>query len=186
MESVVRAYRENLGERIKESMVISDSDDAGKLDTVVRALNRKNGIQVGKIRHKGRKLPDHILVREGERPKAVAGFLHTGGRSFYARLKNFNDLAAEHKEVGFIVLRDQRVSTIRSKKSLDEINRLNASGNGKFRIMDEEARLSLETVYRIVTDIQNRDLEIDLDTAAHKIRQLYRESWISMLLADEG
>ena len=186
MESVVRAYRETLEKEIKESMVISDSDDAGKLDTVVRALNRKNGIQVGKIRHKGRKLPDHILVREGERPKAVAGFLHTGGRSFYARLKNFNDLAAEHKEVGFIVLRDQRVSTIRSKKSLDEINRLNASGNGKFRIMDEEARLSLETVYRIVTDIQNRDLEIGLEAAAHKIRQLYRESWISMLLAEEG
>ena len=186
MESIVRAYRENLENEIKKNMVISDSDDVGKLETLVRALNRNNGIQVGRIRYKGRKLPDHILVKEGDRPKAVAGFLHTGGRSFYARLKNFNDLAADHTDVSFIVLRDQRVATIRSKKSLDEINRLNASGNGKFRIMDEEARLSLETVFRIVTDIQNRDLDLSLEAAARKIRQLYRESWISMLLAEEG
>jgi len=186
MQSMVRAYRENLKKEIKETMVISDSDDAGKLDTVVRALNRKNGMDVGKIRQKGRKLPDHILVKEGNQPKAAAGFLHAGGRSFYARLKNLNDIVAEHTDVHFIVLRDQRVSTIRSRKSLDEINRLNSSGNGKFRIMDEEARLSLETVYRIVTDIQNRDLDISLDTAAREIRTFFRESWISLLLAEEN
>ncbi|MGM0644350.1 MAG: exonuclease [Thermodesulfobacteriota bacterium] len=186
VQSVVRAYRKTLEKELKDTMVISDSDDAGKLDTIVRALNRKNGTEITKIRHKGRKLPDHILVKEGKHPKAAAGFLHTGGRSFYARLKNFNDLASENTDIRFLLLRDQRVATIRSKKSLDEINRLNASDNGKFRIMDEEARLSLETVYRIVTDIQNRDLDISLDIAAREIRQLYTESWISMLLAEES
>ncbi len=178
VKTVLRSYEAQIRDEQNDNIVISDSDDAGKFDTILRALDREGGMKMSKFRYGVRKLPPHVLVRGANGKKAAAGFLHRDGNAFSARIDNFNSIVKLNPGTRFVVFRDQKVPAIRSEKGLSGIKTLDAFENGRFRIMDAENRLTFETLYRLVTDIQNRDLDLEPDKAADALRHIYKTYWL--------
>ncbi|HKK90535.1 MAG TPA: hypothetical protein VJ936_03990 [Desulfobacteraceae bacterium] len=182
IKGIIEACRERATEALEKDFLISGSDDAGKLQVVLSALTEDSGLRTTTLKKGARKLPHHVMAQAPDRGNFVAGFLHAGARSFSARLKNFNDLCTAYKNAEFIVFRDQRAPAVRSKLGIQEIKRLNASENGTFQIMDRENRIVFETIYRLITDIQNREVDLDTAQAVRVLRQMYRDYWLIKLI----
>jgi Ca2+-binding EF-hand superfamily protein len=47
----------------------------------------------------------------------------------------------------------------------EEIQRLKKSINGNFLIMNKDNRINFELIYKLITDIQNRDVDFELEEA---------------------
>ncbi|MCW5212705.1 hypothetical protein VU04_07315, partial [Desulfobulbus sp. TB] len=153
--------------------IISDTDDLGKLRLILDALRPLYDFQIEYLRLGKRKLPEHIVIdhqhnkkrkERGDRPqKAVVAFLHADASSFVPRIKNFNQLVVQHKDIGFALFRDNREPEIKGKVSKGEIEKLNNTENGRFIYMDRSQRIHFELVHQIISDIQNHDLHAELD-----------------------
>lgn len=161
---------------------ITDSDDVGKLHLILTALIRGTDFKTGKLKKNRKKLPEHVLVKNARGHARITGFLHADGNAFTARLKNYNGLTETHKDDAFILLRDERVAKIKSKVARQEIEKLNAFENGRFQLMDRGDRILFETIYRLITDIQNREIEADLDRATRVLRHVYHDYWLIKLV----
>ncbi|MCI5135886.1 MAG: hypothetical protein D3920_12620 [Candidatus Electrothrix sp. AW2] len=131
------------------------------------------GFQLDYLRLGKRKLPEHVVVdhqqkkerkERGDRPKkAVVAFLHADAFAFASRIKNFNQLVVQHKDIGFALFRDTREPKITGKVSKGEVEKLNNTENGRFIYMDRSQRIHFELIYQIISDIQNHDLHAELD-----------------------
>jgi hypothetical protein len=51
-------------------------------------------------------------------------------------------------------------------------------------MMEKEDRLDFELLYKLVTDIYNRDLEIDLEKALSIVKIELQNSWLMEILLD--
>ena len=127
-------------------------------------------------------LPEH-LVLTGKRKVAI-GFLQTDGGSFTSRIKNWNELVIGDPSIHYQLWRDVRSSEIKGKVGREEIEKLNYSKHGAFLSMAEQKRLDFELIYRLIIDIQNRDLEITLEEALQDtmLEVDLKESWLIQLL----
>jgi hypothetical protein len=85
-------------------------------------------------------------------------------------------------DVSFQLWRDVRLPEITGKVGREEIAKLNHAPTGQFTLMDEDQRLDFELIYRLIVDIQNRDLESDLPTALQIVQRDLAASWICQLL----
>jgi hypothetical protein len=74
-------------------------------------------------------------------------------------------LNIRYKETTFELFRDQRQPEIKATVSQEEIQKLKNSINGNFSIMDKNNRISFELIYQLITDIQNRDVEFEIEEA---------------------
>ena len=108
----------------------------------------------------------------------VVAFLHVSGRSFTARIQNFNQLVLHHKDIRFRLFRDVRESKITAKVGKAEIEKLNNTPNGSFMYMEKADRINLELVYKMVVDIQNKDFEIELSEALKALESLMSDYWL--------
>ncbi|HAG81680.1 MAG TPA: hypothetical protein DCL61_11040 [Cyanobacteria bacterium UBA12227] len=63
-----------------------------------------------------------------------------------------------------------------------EIEKLNNTVNGRFILLEKDDRISFDLIYQIITDIQNRDLDIELETALNSLMSELDKSWIIKLL----
>ncbi len=161
---------------------ITDTDDVGKLHLMLTAMIRKTDLKTGKLKKGQKKLPEHVLIKDANGNTHVTGFLNAAGNAFTARIKNFNELTETHTGSEFILLRDARVPEIKSKIARQEIEKLNAFKNGRFSLMGRVDRIVFETIYRLITDIQNREVEADLDQAVRVIKKVYHDYWLTGLI----
>ena len=102
-----------------------------------------------------------------------------------SRIKNFNSIVWETPDTMFYLYRDKRAPAIHSKKSLNEIKWLNSSDNGNFRTLNKDDRIKLEVIYKIITDIQNRELDININSVIKVIKHLYNNFWLLKLIDTE-
>ncbi|MCK5311301.1 MAG: hypothetical protein KAJ62_04290, partial [Desulfobacteraceae bacterium] len=129
-----------------------------------------------------KKLPEHIMIKDIDSNEIVIGFLHIDGKSFSSRIKNFNSVVWENPNTMFYIFRDKRAPEIHSKKSLNEIKWLNSSDNGNLKTLNKEDRIRFEVVYKMITDIQNRELDINIQSVIKVIKHLYNEFWLLKLI----
>jgi hypothetical protein len=111
----------------------------------------------------------------------VIGFLHNSGNAFTGRIKNFNELVVHHREIRFGLLRDQRQPPINSKVGKEEIEKLKNAENGKFTVMSKDSRVGFELIYKLITDIENRDIEVELADALKTLESGF-DHWIITMI----
>jgi hypothetical protein len=144
--------------------IISDSDDIGKLRTIAEAFKSLKYFNITELRLGKHVLPAHLVISNENQSYAI-GFLQAGANAFVAKIRNWNELVIRYKETTFELFRDQRQPEIKGTVSQEEIQKLKNSINGNFSIMDKNNRISFELIYQLITDIQNRDVEFEIEEA---------------------
>ncbi|MBW4499773.1 MAG: 3'-5' exonuclease [Scytonema hyalinum WJT4-NPBG1] len=145
--------------------IISDSDDIGKVKTIAEAFNHIKPIKLTLYRLGKKVLPEHIVI-ETDRHNYVMAFLQMSPNSaFTSRISNFNELVCSHPQDRFGLFRDERLTEIKGQVSKERIIQLKNSPNGKFVLFSKEDRIQLELTYQLIIDIQNKDLDVDLESA---------------------
>ncbi len=91
-------------------------------------------------------------------------------------------MVINNKDINFILCRDCRARAITGKVGRMEIEKLNNTVNGRFILLEKDDRISFDLIYQIITDIQNRDLDIELETALNSLMSELDKSWIIKLL----
>jgi len=186
-ENRVKVYIEEqkvlLENAYHKKVIISGSDDIGKVIMVSDVFKTFKNIEMAHLKLGKRKIPEHLLIKT-QKQSFVVGFLHQGGSTFTSRIKNFNELVINYKDIRFILFRDVRESKITGKVGLEEIEKLNNAPNGKFIEMEQENRLSFELIYKLIVDIQNRDFEIDLQKALTILESLMSDYWLIKIFRD--
>ena len=170
--------KEILEREYEKLVIISDSDDVGKLITVAEAFNSlQKNIEIDNLKLNSRKLPEHIRIKN---PKLsfVIGFLQVSDLGFPSRIKNFNELVINHEKTDFKLFRDIRETVITGKVGKTEIDKLNKVHNGQFIYMDKEDRLTFELIYKLIVDIQNRDFAVNLPSALGTLESLMSHYWL--------
>lgn len=180
LSDYLQTQRQSLSQDYTKPQIITDSDDLGKLTTIATAFRSLKPLEIDYLRLGKRILPAH-LVLIGRRKVAI-GFLQIDGGAFTSRLKNWNELVVSDRSMHYQLWRDSRLPEVTGKVARSEIEKLNYSDQGVFLTMDEEQRLDFEVIYRLIVDIQNRDLAIDLETALRTILVELSESWLGQLL----
>ncbi|NBD31603.1 MAG: hypothetical protein GVY17_01170 [Cyanobacteria bacterium] len=169
--------RQKLKRAYQKPTIINEYDDLGKLVQIVEAFQMLRAIEMQTLRLGKRKIPEHLVVKT-EQQGSVLAFLHINGSSFMSRLKNFNQLVSSHRNLDFILMRDAREANISGKVGRQEISKLQAVENGQFVVLEEEDRVELELIYKLVTDIHNRDLEVNLENALETVLQHHGDHWL--------
>ncbi|WP_414589073.1 exonuclease [Scytonema sp. PCC 10023] len=146
--------------------IISDSDDIGKLKTIAEAFNQLKPIKLTLYRLGKRVLPEHIVI-ETDHKNYVMGFLQIppNTTSFTSRISNFNELVSLHPQDRFGLFRDERLTEIKGKVAQERVEQLKNSPNGKFVLFSRQDRIHLELTYKLIIDVQNKDLDVDLESA---------------------
>ncbi|MBD2473165.1 3'-5' exonuclease [Nostoc sp. FACHB-145] len=146
--------------------IISDYDDIGKLKTIAEAFNYIKPIRLTHYRLGKRVLPEHIVV-ETDNKNYVMGFLQVdpSSTSFTSRITNFNELVSLHPHDRFGLFRDERLTQVKGKVGKERITQLNNSPNGTFKLFTKSDRIALDLTYQTIIDIQNKDLDVDLESA---------------------
>jgi len=167
-----------LEEEYEKLIIISDSDDMGKLLTVTETFKTlKHKIETDRLKLGKRKLPEHLLIKTPIQ-SIVIGFLQVSDMVFPSRIKNFNELVRNYEDIQFTLFRDVRETTITGKVGQAEIEKLNQAHNGQFIYMDKEDRLTFEIIYKMIVDIQNKDFEVNLEKALKTLESLMSHYWL--------
>jgi hypothetical protein len=162
----------------EDLIIISDSDDVGKLLTVTEAFNTlSNKMETDRLKLGKKKIPENLLIKTPKQ-SFVVGFLQVSDMVFPSRIKNFNELVSIHEDIQFTLLRDEREVPITGKVGKAEIDKLNKADNGQFFYMDKEDRLTFEVIYKLIIDIQNKDFEIDLQQALKMLESIMSHYWV--------
>lgn len=180
--------RRTLQECWSESRIINDSDDLGKLRQICQAFKQVKSLEISALRRGRSVVPDNLVVRDQQGERCLA-FLHiSNGTSICARLTNFNQLVLSHPKITFILMRDRTVGDIRSPKASQALEAFrNGTGDGRrrthYQVLSLEQRVDLELVHQLVSDINNRDLEIPMPDALNLLVQQEPQNWIVKLVA---
>ncbi len=182
INKILKAYEENATNDFDKYLIVSDSDDTGKVSIIIKTLMEDSLQDTSKTRLGRRKLPEHITIKDIDNNNIVIGFLHIDGKSFSSRIKNFNSVVWENPNTMFYIFRDSRAPEINSKKALNEIKWLNSSDNGNLKTLSKEDRIRFEVIYKIITDIQNRELDLNIQSVVKVIKHLYNNFWLLKLI----
>ncbi|MDY6822698.1 MAG: exonuclease [Thermodesulfobacteriota bacterium] len=187
--SVIRYFRQQqeANRRLyKKDAIISGSDDVGKVRGIMDAFKRAGaGMDFVRLKSRKLKLPDYVMIKNGTGVHVV-GFLHESGTAFTNRLKNFNALICQSSEVcSCLLIRDQRMPVIKSRVGCQEIDKLRAFANSRMHFMDQADRVFFETLYGLVTDIDNRDIDVDLATAIETVRTEFKDHWLVQVCGED-
>jgi Cdc6-like AAA superfamily ATPase len=160
--------------------IITDADDLGKLITIAEAFKTLYPLEIDHLRLGKRKLPEHLLIQTSQQSRVIA-FLQVDGSAFTSRIKNFNELVVTYKNHQFQLWRDERQPTITGKVSRENITMLDNTTNGEFCIMGKDERLDFELIYKLITDIYNKDLDLTIKEALIAMIREMNESWLIKL-----
>lgn len=179
IQEFIRTNRILLQKDYQKPQIITDSDDIGKLTTIAQAFSLLIPLEIDYLRLGKRVLPEHLELI-GTRKVAI-GFLQTDGSGFTSRIKNWNELLITDRSIQYQLWRDIRVPEISAKVGRGEIEKLNHTPNGSFITMEEKKRIDFELIYRLIIDIQNRDLEMSLEDAIQSIQVELKDCWVCQL-----
>ena len=182
VETYLSQTRQTLEEEYDQVTVIDDYDDIGKLKTIVNAFQQFQNIEVGQVRLGRMKIPENLLLTINQKDWAIA-FLNLGGSAFTAKIKRFNECVHQLASTNFYLIRDLRSSPIKSGTiGRENINIFDKAKNGEFMVFDREKRINFELLYKLIIDIQEQDLEIDLSKALPIAARHLRNDWLVQLL----
>lgn len=173
----LQQQRNLIEEDYHKNQIIDDSDDIGKLKTIAESFKSFGDFAIDYLRLGRKSIPENLLIVKQQKQISI-GFLQISSSSFTARIKNYNELVINNKQVKFILWRDQRQGNITGAVGKTEIDKLNNSPNGTFRIMGKDDRIDFELVYKLIIDIQNKDIDIDIETAFNAVISNLKNSWI--------
>ena len=186
-ELVIREYlqakRKTLETEYEKPRIISDYDDIGKLWGIARAFQecRKN-IELDVLTLGKKKLPDHLLCILGNQ-KTCIGFCNSDGSAFTSRIKNWNQLVISYPGIQFQLYRDERQDMITGKVGKTEIEKLKNEKNGNFNIIEKSQRIEFDLISALVTDINNRDLEVEISEGINILGTELNRCFIFMFFA---
>ena len=169
-----------LEQNYNEAEILLDEKDAGKLQDIIEAFKKITELETDVLPIK-RVLPPHRIISN---KNVCIGFLSSSkGNRFTARIQNFNEFVATKEQIRFILWRDVRSDDIgRKTVGGKEIDKLKNTNNGDFRSFDRHNRIIFELLYKVISDIYNQDLAIDLDTefepALTIIANHYPDYWL--------
>jgi len=167
--------------KYQQKEIIDSTNDIGKLRTIILMYKQLKDLTIDQLRIGKKKLPEHLAIKLKKFSYAI-GFLHESGNSFTSRLKNFNQLTINRDEFQFRLFRDERESKIKSKVAKEEKDKFNNSKNGEFIIMNKESRIIFELIYKIVVDIQNKDIDFDLKETFKVLNLQFPDYWLIKFL----
>lgn len=176
-----------LRQRWQVAQIVDGSDDAGKLNQICLAHEQILPVKVDSLKLGNKRVPDNVVIRVKEQSWCIA-FLHvSNANSITARLNNLNQLVMRHRHIHFILMRDQFSTTIRSSGAMSAMEAFrNGSGDGVKRThwkeLDFERRVDLEFTFQLVTDILNREVDLNLAEGLHLLGQHDPNNWIVKLL----
>jgi DNA polymerase III epsilon subunit-like protein len=155
-----------LEQQYVKTPIISDSDDMGKVKTIAEAFNYLKPIKLTFYRLGKKVLPEHIVI-ESDRKNYVIGFLQIApnNAAFTSRINNFNELVCLHPKDRFGLFRDERLTEIDTRAAKEKVEQLKNCPNGNFVLLTRQDRIYLELTYNLIIDVQNRDLDVDLESA---------------------
>ena len=155
---------------------ISDIDDVGKLDFIAKSFSDIKTYNISKLEF-SKKLPENVLI-EGEFKKVCICFLNLDSNSFTMRLKNLIELIELNSDTEFKIFRDERSRAINSKEGKRLIHSLVNYRNSKFLSMDILNRVIFEVIYKVLSDILNRDFEADFLDTLEVIEFKFNNYWL--------
>ncbi|MEL6494879.1 MAG: exonuclease domain-containing protein, partial [Cyanobacteria bacterium J06623_7] len=166
LETKVRDYlksqQETLEREYSESEILIDEKDAGKLQDIIVAYQQLVELETDILPSKRVFPPHRLLVNKN---LCIAFLSSCKGSKFTSRIQNLNQVVATREQTRFILWRDARGDKIKPKTvGRKEIDRLNHTKNGTYRIFDRQNRITFELLYKFISDIHNQDLEIDIET----------------------
>jgi hypothetical protein len=163
-----------------EAEILLDEKDIGKLQDIIEAFKQITELETDILPTK-RVFPPHRLISN---KNLCIGFLSScKGSQFTARIQNFNAAVATKEQIRFILWRDTRSDAISPKTvGSKEINKLNQTKNGEFKAFTRHHRITFELLYKFVSDVYNRDLDIDLETefqpAIKIVGDYFQDYWL--------
>lgn len=169
--------RKVLEQAYSKLQIITDSDDYGKLLAIAEAFRELGKFEIDTLRMGKRKLPEHLLIQR-QNQEFVIAFLQGDGSAFTSRIKNLNELVIAHLNIQFILLRDCRQSVIKGAVGKQELEKFSHTPNGQFKVWEREERLDFELIYKLIIEIQNRDVEFNLEAASLLLRHCLNQSWL--------
>jgi len=189
-ENAYGYYRENLlqvlNKKWSEIHIVDESDDAGKLYQVCIHYQNICPIEITSLRLGRKRVPDNVLISLGSQRYCI-GFLHVNnGVSTLARLRNFSSLVLSHPDVKFILFRDQFSEPIRSEAAKNALKAYkNGSGVGPnrtfYRKLDNKKRIELEYSFRLVGDIDEKEVDWSLAEGFQLLEKYDPENWLVRL-----
>ncbi|MGB3401742.1 MAG: exonuclease [Microcoleaceae cyanobacterium] len=179
IKDYLQEQRRQLEENYDQPQIITESDDLGKLRTILESLRlviaplEFDTLKLG-LR---RVVPEHLLVKTSTH-QFVVGFLHQGGNRFYHRIRNFTELVNQNPDIQFNLCRESREGLSLGKRSLELLENFRNYEQTEFIFMDKEERITFELIYQMIIDIQNYDLEVTLTEALDTVLFEYRDYWL--------
>ncbi len=164
--------------------IIFDADDLGKLSQILESFQLLQHFAIDQLRLGKRVLPEHFQFKIKDQ-EYVIGFLHISGGAFTTRIKNFNELVVNHPRTKFYLLRDAREPAIMGKVGKEEMEKLRYTQNGDFQIMDKGDRLNFDSIYDLIIDIKNQDLDTDIATGLRVLSQELKDYWLIKIVTGE-
>ena len=175
--------RELIENNYRKLQIISDSDDVGKIKTIAEAFAHFKDITIEHLRLGTKRIPEQIVINH-KNQKFSIGFLQIDGTSFTSRIKNYNELVVNCKDINFLLWRDIRRPLITGRVGKEERNKLNNFPNGKFQVMNQENRVNFELFYQFIVDLNNKDLDVPLVQALKIATEKFQSYWLIKILTD--
>lgn len=164
-----------------QHQIITDNDDLGKLFTIIQTFQAINHLEIDQLRLGRKVLPEHLVI-ERKNQRHVIGFLGVGGSAFTSRISNYNELVLTHQKDRFYLFRDIRHGELNGKLAKQHIASLNNAENGQFAWLDQNERITFDLIYRLVSDLQNREVEFPLEIAIDTLITDYSNYWLLQIL----
>ena len=151
-----------LEQSYNESEILLDEKDIGKLQDIIAAFSHISELETDMLPSK-KVFPPHRVITN--KNLCIAFLSSCKGSKFTSRMQNFNQVVAIKEETRFIIWRDIRSDEIKQKTvGNKEINKLNNTTNGEFRTFERDNRITFELLHKLISDIYNQDLDINIET----------------------
>jgi len=177
----LKQQEEDIKKQYHKPTIINDNDDIGKIIEIAQSFQYVTTLEMQTLKLGKRKIPAHVAVKKGKTGN-VLGFLHIGGSSFTAQLRNFNQLVVSYPNLHFTLMRDTRERKIKGKVGRQEIDKLNHTENGSFKLLQQADRVELELLYKLITDINNQEFDVKLETALETFLEQRPHHWLTQSL----
>ena len=180
VKEYLKTQQETLEQNYHDSEILLDERDIGKLQDIIVAFQYITPLETDVLPSK-RVFPPHRIITN---KNICIGFLsNCKGAKFTSRMQNFNEFVATKEQMRFILWRDIRSDQINQKTVGNrEIDKLNNTKNGEFKLFDRPNRIIFELIYKFISDIYNQDLEIDLEVelkpALEIMAHQFKDYWI--------
>jgi Cdc6-like AAA superfamily ATPase len=181
LQNYLQHHQLILEQNYEKLTIIDDNDDIGKLRLILENFKEISDFDLDVARLGKSVLPANIEIHT-KQWVVVIGFLQMSATYFTNRIKHFNELVINNKDVYFRLYRDIRQPQITGKVGKEEIEKLKNSKKGDFILLEKEQRIQLELFYQLINDIINKDQEFPLKETLEFLKTHYKEHFLIKIL----